>query len=640
MRSLLVVASICLFIITLTSCSNINEGEIDYVRTVDNKTLPISDCSESDYNSSLNTRAGVTRKCYETLYRKYQNVSGITEGDTISVHMMQGYILGSNESRTPYEFFTGRSANAEVVVIASVCEQGIAGCGLEFGPSSDKAGRVVYFSDGVKAKQYLNFSYLPVYGPIEYKGGPLVIKLSILELDDMSDKQVSLLKALAEQGKKAYPPASSALTLLDTLGASLLQGSGDDINFRYTMTLSPGTGDRNYNHPILSAGNYAFLKKDTFVGAQEHEIWKKLKFDQVTGRLVTNCDEKDFEKGLYRRVVSGKEGQQKVETIDYTYCTFDSSGGYGVRDFRERTYLTFQIQTGFAERTLDQPQTLQSLINDINSRKDIDEQFVLDAADNLGNYLTRTSVENTLRRSLSKIKSSSVTGFSFELDRIKLEVNKFIQLYIKAINNRDSYCPGETCKEALTESDIWSITHSSRQLLLSLDASASIDAPNTLQLPPPQSYSAATRSTVKDNVVNLFQNAYLRDYRRKLSQRYWQLRNNVWSSYQNAKYLNSSGKPNNKVLEETRSLAKQLLFKLQIDVELFIDADCDNTPSKNACYQLLERSQFESLLASLRSLFDSTGEVNDDGTNFLPDSLLQTGLNIPNLHLLLDDIVT
>ena len=167
----------CLF---LNACSNISEGEVDYTRTVDNAVIPSQTCSSDDYASSLKTPAGVTRKCYETLYRKYQDAPAIKEGSTISVHMMQGYVLGSHEWRTPYEFFSGNSANAEVVVIASVCEQGIAGCGLAFGPSSDKVGRVVYFSDGVKAKQYLNFSYLPVYGPIEYKGGPLVVKLSIL----------------------------------------------------------------------------------------------------------------------------------------------------------------------------------------------------------------------------------------------------------------------------------------------------------------------------------------------------------------------------------------------------------------------------------------------------------------------------
>lgn len=641
MKILLLFLYSCLISLLLTACSNINEGEIDYVRTVSNKILATQDCSQEDYSSSLNSPAGVTRKCYETLYRKYQEVPSIRQGDTISVHMMQGYVLGSNEGRTPYELFTGRSANAEVVVIASVCEQGIAGCGLEFGPSSDKAGRVIYFSDGVKAKQYLNFSYLPVYGPIEYKGGPLVVKLSILELDDMSDKQVSLLKALAEQGKKAYPPASTALTLLDTLGASLLQGSGDDINFRYTMTLAPGTGDSNYNYPTLSAGNYAFLKKDTYKGPQEQEIWKNLMFDQVSGRLVMKCNAKDYDKGIYTTKNVDQKGKSHSETIDYTYCTSDSSGGHGMKDFRERTYLTFQIQTGFAERTLDQPQTLQALISDINAQKDIDAQFVTEATDSLGEYLSRTSIENKLNRPLAAIKSSFTGGLLFELDRVKLEAYKFIEEYIKAVNDRNTKCNGavvNNCDEALSEDDIWSVTHNTRQILISMDPSADVDAVNSLQLPAPQSYADAIVPTVKNNVITLFQDAYLYDYQKKLTENYWQMRNNLMVSYQQLEFLDSDSKPTTEKLEQTKTLAKRLLVKLKTDIELFIEADCDNSPTKNACYRLPNEAGFKSILTMSRSVFNKIGKVSDDGTKLLDDNLLKSGFDIADLQSLLDDV--
>ena len=642
MKSLFLCVCSCFISVLLTGCSNINEGEVDYVRTVSNKILPTQDCAQEDYGTSLNTPAGVTRKCYETLYRKYQDVPAIKQGDTISVHMMQGYILGSSEGRTPYEFITGRSANAEVVVIASVCEQGIAGCGLEFGPSSDKAGRVIYFSDGVKAKQYLNFSYLPVYGPIEYRGGPLIIKLSILELDDMSDKQVSLLKALAEQGKKAYPPASTALTLLDTLGASLLQGSGDDINFRYTMTLVPGTGDRSYNYPTLSAGNYAFLKKDTVKGPQEQEIWKHLMFDQVSGRLVMKCNEKDYDKGIYSFKTVDKKGKNQSEIIDYTYCTSDGAGGDGVKDFRDRTYLTFQIQTGFAERTLDQPQTLQALISDINAQKDIDAQFVSEATDSLGEYLTRTSIENKLNRPLAAIKSSFAGGLYFDLDRVTLEANKFIEEYIKAVNDRNSKCNGgstKNCDDALSEDDIWSVTHNTRQLIISMDPTADVDAANTLQLPAPQSYDNSTGATVKNNVVALFQGAYLHDYQKKLTENYWQMRNNLVAGYQELEFLHSKSEPTSEKLKQTQTLAKHLLAKLKTDIELFIAARCETSPDTNACYRLPNEAGFKTILTMAKSVFNRIGKESDDGTKLLDDQIIKSGLDIADVQSLLDDVI-
>lgn len=622
----------------LNACSNINEGEIDYARTVDNAVIPSQTCSSDDYANSLKTPAGVTRKCYETLYRKYQDAPAIKEGNTISVHMMQGYVLGSHESRNPYEFFSGNSANAEVVVIASVCEQGVAGCGLAFGPSSDKVGRVVYFSDGVKAKQYLNFSYLPVYGPIEYKGGPLVVKLSILELDDMSDKQVGLLKALAEQGKKAYPPASTALTLLDTLGASLLQGSGDDVNFRYVMTLVPGTGNKGYSHPTLSAGNYALLKKDTIKGPQEQEIWKHLKFDHVSGRLVQRCDPEDEKNGTY--YAPGPDDESKGRKLDYTYCTATTGSGYGYKDFRERTYLTFQIQTGFAERTLDQPQTLQALINDINAQKDIDAQFVIDATDNLGGYLSRTAIENDLKRPLAAIKASAAAGLKYELDTVLSKANKFAQEYTKAINDRNTNCPGNSCDNELTEDEIWSITQETRQIALELAPTATIDSANSLNLPPPSTYTPATAVTVRNNIVALFKAAYLENYQGKLSQHYWTIRNNLLQSHSRLILLKTKNVPIGKELNNLRKIAKKLLFKIKDDLDLFIAADCENTPQKNACYRLLKEPTFKSILAMSRSIFDSIGKKNDDGTNILVDGLLQNGLDMTALQTLLDDVKT
>ncbi len=77
------------------SCSSIEEGEVDYVRTIANKSTFAKNnaqCSPELYEQSEYTRAGVTRSCYETLYRKYtqvpqididENCSGQLQPDTL-----------------------------------------------------------------------------------------------------------------------------------------------------------------------------------------------------------------------------------------------------------------------------------------------------------------------------------------------------------------------------------------------------------------------------------------------------------------------------------------------------------------------------------------------------------------------------
>ena len=346
--------------LSMQGCSSIEEGEVDYARTIANKSTLAKNnaqCSPELYEQSEYTRAGVTRSCYETLYRKYTKVPQIDIDENISVHLMQGYNGFATESRTPSELLRGKGANAEMVVIANVCEQGVDGCSLQFGPKSDKSGRVVYYSNGVKAKQYLNFSYLPVYGPIKYKGGPLIIQISIIELDNLTEQQKNLLSTLADMGKKAYPPASDALQVLDTVGSSLLAGSSDDILFRYTMSLVPQSNTENYQSPIVAEGNYAFVRKNTWQGALKQEVFDKLKFDNLSGRLVKKCSKKENKETRY---VDSKG--EVINVVDNNPCTLDINTGQSYKDYRDNTYLTFQIKSGFSESSLNNIQTFESLI--------------------------------------------------------------------------------------------------------------------------------------------------------------------------------------------------------------------------------------------------------------------------------------
>jgi len=63
-----------ILIIFFHGCASIEEGEVDYVRTIANKSIDAktkAKCTSELYSISEYSRAGVTRECYETLYRKY-----------------------------------------------------------------------------------------------------------------------------------------------------------------------------------------------------------------------------------------------------------------------------------------------------------------------------------------------------------------------------------------------------------------------------------------------------------------------------------------------------------------------------------------------------------------------------------------
>ncbi|GLR71787.1 hypothetical protein [Agaribacter marinus] len=422
---------LCYSLILFTGCQIIEEGEVDYVRTVENNALSAKDITQCDkalYDKSEYTRAGVTRECYETLYRKYTKVPQIASGDTISVHLMQAFNGAAFEWKNASEFFGRRGSNAEMVIIANVCEQGKAGCSMSFGPSADKNGRVIFYSNGVKALQYLNLSYLPVYGPIKYEGGPLIIQLTIVELDDPSDQQKAMLQSLASAGKQLYPPASDVLTVLDSVGSAILSNSSDDILFRYSMTLVPDSQSQNYQSPIVAEGNYAFIRKNTNKGPLETELLDKLYFDNLSGRLVEECEKDDKE--LTR--VDYDDGT--FDEFDYIPCTLDLNTGKYFKDYRKNTYLTFQIKSGFVEKTLDNIQTFELLLNDLNQAADESAAQAVQAISGLENTFSSRAKEASLQKSLNTLKTivSDITKNKFDL--FSIEASKFVKLYDIELN--------------------------------------------------------------------------------------------------------------------------------------------------------------------------------------------------------------
>lgn len=399
------------------------------------------------------------------------------------MQLFMGFI---DEMRSPSEFFRGKGANAEVVVIANVCEQGVAGCSLRYGPESDKVGRVIFYSNGVKAKQYLNFSYLPVYGPIKYQGGPLMVQVSILELDNSSEQQKKLLNTLAEVGKKAYPPASPALSVLDNVGTSLMAGSSDDVVFRYTMSLVPGSSKLNYHSPIIAEGNYAFIRKNTSKGDLEKEVINELKFDNLTGRLVQVCTKKSI--GILTKDAA---------------CTLDINTGTSFKDYRDNTYLSFQVKSGFSESTLDNIQSFESLLNEINVEKDSGALKVIESLSILKEEISQNSYQNKLLKQLEGIKKilldtskDNLNIFNNQVFKFYTEYNQQINLHIKEKCTTENISLG-ICKLLITPEQLIKVQSDVRLLLNLIHPTVE-----------PATYIPSENKTLNENFRTIFTEGY------------------------------------------------------------------------------------------------------------------------------------
>ena len=160
----------------LSGCAALNEGQNDY-RYHDGKATYKYVSSSADGDAKL-----------------------VKEGESISLHLMHGFIKGFHESS-----YSSSVVHGEIAIIASVFEMKD-GEHMKFdGKGSKKQGRLIYFSDDVRNNgHHLNFSFLPIYGPIKYNGGPLAVQFTILELDNAGTKNVkNVLQTISQLGQEA-----------------------------------------------------------------------------------------------------------------------------------------------------------------------------------------------------------------------------------------------------------------------------------------------------------------------------------------------------------------------------------------------------------------------------------------------------
>lgn len=122
--------------------------------------------------------------------------------------------------------------------------------GLDYTPESHKSGRVIYFSDDVRPGQFLNFGQIVVGGPTTYEGHPVAISLYAVEIDSNNENSGvnALISTLASIGTTINPVASPVLSVLESIGTSLVRSNVDDLHLRYDTVALGYQGLRGNGH--------------------------------------------------------------------------------------------------------------------------------------------------------------------------------------------------------------------------------------------------------------------------------------------------------------------------------------------------------------------------------------------------------
>ena len=158
----------------------------------------------------------------------------------------------------------GPETRGEVAILASVKSlSDVNAVPTDFSSPYD-FGRVVYYNEDIRETgQLLNSINIPIHGPIQYKKGPLELRLALIEFDDKEDKGAQeLVSSLASLGEIAYPPSAPILGILNKFGETLITANRDDVEFAFQATFDPPSKKSRVYRMPLQEGYYAILRQE------------------------------------------------------------------------------------------------------------------------------------------------------------------------------------------------------------------------------------------------------------------------------------------------------------------------------------------------------------------------------------------
>jgi hypothetical protein len=284
----------------LSACSTIDTGVADYRRA----ELPPSNEEIAKRIEYFNETACRTQKALKPakicapllgsrLFRKNTSLgTAIGVNDVYSIRLDHGFMQYVSEFHfTPSRLLDANNPfvpQAEIVVLARAFEFSTdpnteVGFVELAGESSLNAAKVIYYSPDVEHRQALNFSNIPLLGPVKYTGNPVGIQLIVLELDRVSDEMKGLLDSLASLGQSSkFLGQGAGADALLTLGKSLLENNNDDIIFSYRFVLDHSTKGNDATSAGLEEGRYVLRR---ITNRRADQVWRNLELDHNTGQL-------------------------------------------------------------------------------------------------------------------------------------------------------------------------------------------------------------------------------------------------------------------------------------------------------------------------------------------------------------------
>lgn len=209
--------------------------------------------------------------------------------DTITVTLKNGYISSFPEGtlKRTVNAIAGSIGNpspvrGQIAILANVVEfkNGVA-------PSeAESNGRVVYYSNDVYEGQFINRSFIPVYGPEIWTGQQVMIKFQLMELDQEDNAQLkAVLKNVAEIGANISGVATTKLIAgLNKIGDSLISSNADDKFGEYGAVFTPSEPKSDEYLPVLRRGDVIFTRN----GDRTTPInWEKYCFNELEALVQT-----------------------------------------------------------------------------------------------------------------------------------------------------------------------------------------------------------------------------------------------------------------------------------------------------------------------------------------------------------------
>lgn len=243
---------------SVTTLGNVHEGSADFrvvsdAKVAANPTTPIPLGQINRFSTHPTTNSNENRiffenKDYIQITLKTGQIRWFSEG--VEQRIFNGFASLASPSKM----------KGEIAIIANVSDTRWNPTGRD--KDGQLEGRVVYYSNDVHMGQTINGFNVPVYGPVEYKGGPLIFDLWVVELDRAeSDQMEAILGTLVDLSKKSPIGTIPGVDILNQIGTSFLKSNEDDIIGHITIVFVPPKPGTKLTDPILEVSDVIITRK-------------------------------------------------------------------------------------------------------------------------------------------------------------------------------------------------------------------------------------------------------------------------------------------------------------------------------------------------------------------------------------------